>query len=92
MLPRRVERRLGIAVEHIAAGGIDIGEIRSQRPSLQVDETVGGDHQIEKAGDGGDEDGECHQPDALAREPGSASQYLKRLFHCGSRWDGGAVH
>jgi hypothetical protein len=54
-LPRRVERRRGIAVEHISARGVDIGEIGAERPALQVDAAVRGHDQIEKA------DGRSHK-------------------------------
>ena len=40
VLPNGVERRLGVAVEHIGAGRVDVGKVRSQRPTLQVDEAV----------------------------------------------------
>ena len=35
-LLRRVERRIGVAAEDVSAGGIDVGEIGSERPALQV--------------------------------------------------------
>ena len=84
LLQSEVERRRRVAVEHIGAGRVDIGEIRSQRPALPVDEPVRGDRQIENAGDGSDQDRGRDEPDALAREPGSAPQYLAHPVHCGS--------
>ena len=49
-LLRRVERRIGIAAEDISAGGIDVGEIGSERPALPVDGAVRGHDQKQKAG------------------------------------------
>ena len=49
MLAGEIEWRFGVAVKHVGAGGVDIGEVRSQRPALQINEPMRGHDQIKKA-------------------------------------------
>ena len=84
VLPGGIEWRLGVAVQYIGAGCVDIGEVRSQRPSLLVNEPMRGHDQIEKAGHGCDEDHGRYEPDTLARKPGAAAQKLPCPTHGGS--------
>jgi hypothetical protein len=87
VLAGEVERRLRVALAHIGAGGIDVREVGSERPALEIDEPVRGDDQIEEAGGGSDEHGERHQPHALAGEPVTASQKFARPLHsCSRAW------
>jgi hypothetical protein len=84
VLAGEVERRLRVAIAHIGAGGIDVGEVGSERPALEIDEPVRGDDQIEEAGGGSDEHRERDQPHAFAGEPVTASQKFARPLHVGS--------
>ena len=80
-LQRGVEWRLWLAVEHIGAGGIDIGEVGAERPPQRVDDAVRGDHQVEKADRRSRQHGERNEPHALARQPGAASGEIEHCNH-----------
>ena len=70
-----------MAVENVRAGGVEAREVGSQRPSLDIDEAISGDEEVDQANAGRKKHRDCHQPDALAREPGSAPQDVVHPVH-----------
>ena len=74
MLRRRIERGAGLAVEHVGAAGVDVGEVGAERPALVVVEAVGGREQEHQAAERSREQRERPQPRPLAGDPGSGFQ------------------
>jgi hypothetical protein len=81
VLLHRIKRRDRVALEHIRARRIDVGEIGPDRPALQVDAACGGHHQIEEARRRGEQDRDSDHPDALAGEPRAAPHRLPHPIH-----------
>jgi hypothetical protein len=79
----RVVGRSGLALQHIAAGSIDIGEIGAERAAKAVVQPIGSSDDEGGAERGGDQQGERHQPHPLAGEPGSAAQRFGQGRHGG---------
>lgn len=72
----RVKGRGNVALQHITAGGIDVGKIGAERPAETVVEPVGRGDQEAGAHDGGDQQGERLQPHLLAGQLASGAEGL----------------
>src|SRR5215207_4793730 len=81
MLCGGVERRRRPALQHISAGGVDVGEIGADRTALVIGKAVGGGEDVSKAGKGGDQRGDRPQPRALESEPGAAAEKFNKSTH-----------
>ena len=80
-LARRVERRGRLAVEHVGAGGIDVGEIGAERAAEAVVAPVRGGDQEAGAEHEGGEQNKAHQPHPLAGQPASGAQNVNKSGH-----------
>jgi hypothetical protein len=80
-LPGRVEGRRGQAVQHIGAGGIDVGKIGAERPAEPVVEAVRGDNQECGANDGRGQQDKSDQPDPFAGQPAAGAQKVNETGH-----------
>ena len=83
VLARRVERRAGLAVEHIAPGGVDVGEIRAERAAETVVEPVRRGDQEAGAEHESGEQSQPDQPHPLAGQPASGAQNVNESGHRG---------
>src|SRR5262245_46152107 len=69
VLERRVKRRIGLALEHVGAGGVDIGEIGPERSPEGVDESIRRDGKETEGDWVAADERRRYPPHALVREP-----------------------